>query len=75
MKHSMLANGQFNEDVKMYKRFFRGDKYIGNGTFLEIGKHVNKAIYFFEILSMILLYILKYMRLIHFIPYNESYFL
>jgi hypothetical protein len=38
MEHKFLANGQYNEDVKIYKRFFRGREYMGNGTFLEIGE-------------------------------------
>ncbi len=41
MKNDKLAlnrsNSQFNEDSKIYKRFFTHPRYIGNGTFVEMG--------------------------------------
>ncbi len=31
------SNSQFNEDVKIFKRFFSHSKYVGNGVFVEMG--------------------------------------
>ncbi len=37
MTNINIANGQYNEDIKMYKRFFKSSHYKGNGYFVEIG--------------------------------------
>ena len=34
---NIRSNSQFNEDVKIYKRFFSNAKYFGKGVFVEMG--------------------------------------